>query len=243
MQSNVLNDLAKAKRRRTEKKKTGLCQSTAPATHLSFWNIGRAALRDLLNTPRSPAAMLRQCEVDWSCHMLLYSVPQQHCRGGCGGSALPAQKLSGEKMQDHMEVRPWRRHGMRDGTHRGTKICVCFEVKVPHGACVFILDCRLSWKQWISWLVIIASVFWFQLIQSWRILYRFESPCGCSCWALPRSLFALFLCWMAKRISGWGICVSPFAVRGCSCLFMLWFAYLHDHRCPCRSYFNLLLLM
>ena len=25
--------------------------------------------------------------------MLLYSVPQQHCRRGCGGSALPAQKL------------------------------------------------------------------------------------------------------------------------------------------------------
>ena len=88
------------------------CQSTAPATGLSFWNIGPAALRDLLNTPRSPAAMLRQCEMDWSCHMLLYSVPQQHCRRGCGGAALPAQKLSGEKMQDHMEVRPWRPHGM-----------------------------------------------------------------------------------------------------------------------------------
>ena len=43
--------------------------------------------------------------------------------------------------------------------------------------------------------------------------------CGCSCWALPRSSFALFLCWMAKRISGWGICVSPFAVRVCFCLF------------------------
>ena len=41
--------------------------------------------------------------------------------------------------------------------------------------------------------------------------------CGCFCWALPRSLFALFLCWMAKRISGWGICVSPFAV--CVCCF------------------------
>ena len=27
--------------------------------------------------------------------------------------------------------------------------------------------------------------------------------------------FALFLCWMAKRISGWGICVSPFAVWVC----------------------------
>ena len=85
------------------------CQSTAPATGLSFWNIGPAALRD---TPRSPAAMLRQCKMDWSCLMLLYSVPQQHCRRGCGGSALPAQNLSGEKMQDHMEVRPWRPHGM-----------------------------------------------------------------------------------------------------------------------------------
>ena len=39
--------------------------------------------------------------------------------------------------------------------------------------------------------------------------------CGCFCWTLPRSLFALFLCWMAKRISGWGICVSPFAVWVC----------------------------
>ena len=28
----------------------------------------------------------------------------------------------------------------RDGTYRGTKICMCFEVKVPHGACVLILD-------------------------------------------------------------------------------------------------------
>ena len=144
------------------------CQSTAPATGLSFWNIGPAALRDLLNTPRSPAAMLRQCEMDWSCHMLRYSVPQQHCRRGCGGSVLPAQKLSGEKMQDHMEVRPWRPHGMffisqeRRNISR-TKICMCFEVKVPHGACV-------SWKQWMSWLVIIASVFWFQIIQSWRVL-------------------------------------------------------------------------
>ena len=43
--------------------------------------------------------------------------------------------------------------------------------------------------------------------------------CGCFCWALPRSLFALFLCWMAKRISGWGICVSPFAVCVCCFLF------------------------
>ena len=32
---------------------------------------------------------------------------------GCGGSALPVRKLSREKkMQDHMEVRPWRPHGM-----------------------------------------------------------------------------------------------------------------------------------
>ena len=44
--------------------------------------------------------------------------------------------------------------------------------------------------------------------------------CGCFCWALPRSLFALFLCWMAKLISGWGICVSPFAVCVCCCLFL-----------------------
>ena len=47
-----------------------------------------------------------------------------------------------------------------------------------------------------------------------------NTGCGCSCWALPRSPFALFLCWMAKRISGWGICVSPFAVRVCFCLFL-----------------------
>ena len=39
----------------------------------------------------------------------------------------------------------------------------------------------------------------------WQIFVR-----GCFCWALPLLLFALLLCWMAKRISGWGICVSPF---------------------------------
>ena len=65
--------------------------------------------------------------------------------------------------------------------------------------------------------------------------------CGCFCWTLPRSLFALFLCWM-KRISGWRICVSPFAVCVC-CFLCFWFANLHAHRCPCGSYFNLLLLM
>ena len=85
---------------------------------------------------------------------------------------LPANSHGG-----HMVCSLFRK---RDGTYRGTKLCMCFEVKVPHGACVLILDCRLSWKQWISWLVIIASVFWFQLIQSWRVLYRFESPCCCS---------------------------------------------------------------
>ena len=36
--------------------------------------------------------------------------------------------------------------------------------------------------------------------------------CGRFCWALLLSLFALFPCWMAKRISGWGICV--FALCG-----------------------------
>ena len=30
----------------------------------------------------------------------------------------------------------------RDGTYRRTKICMFFEVKVPHGACVLILDRR-----------------------------------------------------------------------------------------------------
>ena len=50
------------------------CQSTAPATGLSFWNIGpAAALRDLLNTPRSPAAMQRQCEMDWNCHICFFT--------------------------------------------------------------------------------------------------------------------------------------------------------------------------
>ena len=33
----------------------------------------------------------------------------------------------------------------------------------------------------------------------------FVGPCPVCC-------SALFLCWMAKRISGWGICVSPFVV-------------------------------
>ena len=166
------------------------CQSTAPATGLSFWNIGPAALRDLLNTPRSPAAMLRQCEMDWSCHMLLYSVPQQHCRWGCGVLRCPRKNYREKKCRitwrwghgGHMVCSLFRK---RDGTYRGTKICMCFEVKVPHGACVLILECRLSWKQWISWLVIIASVFWFQLIQSWRVLYRFESPWASLC---PRAI-------------------------------------------------------
>ena len=50
------------------------------------------------------------------------------------------------------------------------------------------------------------------------------------------------LCWLAKRISGWGICVSPFVV--CVCGFLCcWFAILHDHRCLRRCYFNCLLLM
>ena len=165
------------------------CQSTAPATGLSFWNIGPAALRDLLNTPRSPAAMLRQCEMDWSCHMLLYSVPQQHCRrvwGFCAARAKTIErKNAGSHVVEAMAATWCVLYFARDGTYRGTKICMCFEVKVPHGACVLILDCRLSWKQWISWQVIIASVFWFQLIQSWRVLYRFESP-----WALlcPRAI-------------------------------------------------------
>ena len=140
------------------------CQSTAPGTGVSFWNIGPAALRDLLNTPRSPATMLRQCEMDSSCPMLLYSLPQQHCRRGCGGSAARAKTYWEKKCRitwrwghgGHMVYSLFRK---RDGTYRGTKICMCFEVKVPHGACVLILDCRLSWKQWISWLVIIASVF------------------------------------------------------------------------------------
>ena len=33
----------------------------------------------------------------------------------------------------------------RNGTYRGTKLCMCFEVKVLQGACVHILDCRLSY--------------------------------------------------------------------------------------------------
>ena len=41
----------------------------------------------------------------------------------------------------------------------------------------------------------------------WQILFVvvFVGPC-------PVCFSALFLCWMAKRISGWGICVSPFVV-------------------------------
>ena len=44
--------------------------------------------------------------------MLLYSIPPVALPPGVWGSALPAQKLMGEKMQDHMEVRPWRPHGI-----------------------------------------------------------------------------------------------------------------------------------
>ena len=77
------------------------CQSTAPGTGVSFWNIGPAALRDLLNTPRSPATMLRQCEMDSSCPMLLYSLPQQHCRRGCGGSAARAKTIGRKNAGSH----------------------------------------------------------------------------------------------------------------------------------------------
>ena len=42
---------------------------------------------------------------------------------------------------------------------------------------------------------------------------------GCFCWALPLLLFALLLCWMAKRISGWGICVFAFCGVFCLCFF------------------------
>ena len=77
------------------------CQSTAPATGLSFWNVGPAALRDLLNTARSPAAMLRQCEMDWSCHMLLYSVPQQHCRRGVGVRRCPRKNYRRKNAGSH----------------------------------------------------------------------------------------------------------------------------------------------
>ena len=34
----------------------------------------------------------------------------------------------------------------RDGTYRGTKICMCFEIKVPHGACVLILGLQAFMK-------------------------------------------------------------------------------------------------
>ena len=49
-----------------------------------------------------------------------------------------------------------------------------------------ILDCRISWKQWISscwWSS--PAFFWFQIIQSWRVLYRFESPWASLC---PRAI-------------------------------------------------------
>ena len=109
-----------------------------PATGLSFWNIGPAALRDLLNTPRSPAAMLRQCEMDWSCHMLLYSVPQQHCRRGCGVLRCPRKNYREKKCRitwrsghgGHMVCSLFRK---KDGTYRGTKICMALKLRSHTG--------------------------------------------------------------------------------------------------------------
>ena len=141
--------------------------------------------------PRSPAAMLRQCEMDWSCHICFFTAFHSSiAAGGVGVLRCPRKNYREKKCRitwrwghgGHMACSLFRK---RDGTYRGTKICMCFEVKVPHGACVLILDCRLSWKQWISWLVIIASVFWFQIIQSGRVLYGFESPWASLC---PRAI-------------------------------------------------------
>ena len=53
-------------------------------------------------------------------------------------------------MQDHMEVRAMAAtwyvlYFARETEHiEGRKFACAIEVKVPHGACVLILDCRLS---------------------------------------------------------------------------------------------------
>jgi len=53
----------------------------------------------------------------------------------------------------------------RDGTHRGTKICMCFEVKVPHGMCP-----HFGLQAFMKAMDILAGDhrqrLWFQLIQS-----------------------------------------------------------------------------
>ena len=51
-----------------------------------------------------------------------------------------------------MEVRPWRPHGMffisqeRTEHIEGRNICMCFEIKVPHGACVLIFGLQAFMK-------------------------------------------------------------------------------------------------
>ena len=75
----------------------------------------------------------------------------------------------------------------------------------------------------------------FSPLSPWQTLFVvvFVGPCPVCC-------SALFLCWMAKRISGWGSPFAFFFVCGCLCC---WFAILHDHRRQCRCYFKLLLHM
>ena len=44
--------------------------------------------------------------------MLLYSVPPVALPPGVWGFCAARAKTNGKKMQDHMEVRPWRPHGI-----------------------------------------------------------------------------------------------------------------------------------
>ena len=215
------------------------CQSTAPATGLSFWNIGPAALRDLLNTPRSPAAMLRQCEMDWSCHMLLYSAPQQHCRRGCGGSALPAQKLSREKMQDHMEVRPWRPHGMFFISQERRISALCFCCFLAHRLLygIFVICCSLLFYFAIPIPGVIQCyhLFWYVSndyeLTSWSptvlflgcVLFCFWF--GCVGFCCSSALCFLFvLCW-SLVLARWqlnGLCIDPTQFYFWCTLSILW---------------------
>ena len=48
-----------------------------------------------------------------------------------------------------------------------------------------------------------------------------HSGCGCFCWALPRFLLLCLVCFLTKRISGWGICGSSGVVP--LCFLLVWF--------------------
>ena len=82
--------------------------------------------------------------------MLLYSIPPVALPPGVWGFCAARAKTNGRKNAgshggEAMAATWYLLYFARETEHiEGTKICMCFEVKVPHGACVHILDCRLS---------------------------------------------------------------------------------------------------